>query len=48
MLIHTAWVTYNQVKTDDSKLPSHEVRLLEKVNSAWELVEISLHHYEGK
>lgn len=45
---NSAWVTYDEVKTDDKGThPSHEVRLLEKVNGAWKLVGMSVHHYKA-
>ncbi|MBL7814161.1 MAG: nuclear transport factor 2 family protein [Saprospiraceae bacterium] len=44
---NTAWVTYDEVKTDTKGLqhPSHELRLVEKVNGEWKIVGMSVHHY---
>lgn len=53
-LIHvdgnSAWVTYDEVKTDDkgTQHPSYEMRLLEKVGGEWKIVGMSVHHYKKK
>lgn len=52
-LIHvegnTAWVTYDEVKTDEKGAhPSYEMRLLEKVSGEWKIVGMSVHHYKKK
>jgi hypothetical protein len=40
---------YDEVKTDAKGAhPSYEVRLLEKVNGAWKIVGMSVHHYKAK
>jgi hypothetical protein len=46
---NTAWAMYDEVKTNDKgSYPSYEVRLLEKINGAWKIVGISVHHYKAK
>jgi hypothetical protein len=46
---NTAWAMYDSVKTDDTgKHPSYEVRMMEKVNGAWKIVCMSVHHYKAK
>lgn len=46
---NSAWVTYDEVKTDAKGAhPSHEMRLLEKVNGQWKIVGMSVHHYKAK
>lgn len=46
---NSAWVTYDEVKTDaKGPHPSHEMRLLEKVNGQWKIVGMSVHHYKAK
>jgi hypothetical protein len=46
---NTAWAMYDSVKTDDKgKHPSYEVRMMEKVNGAWKIVCMSVHHYKAK
>lgn len=53
-LIHiegnSAWATYDEVKIDvkGEKHPSFELRLLEKVNGAWKIVGMSIHHYKAQ
>lgn len=46
---NSAWVTYDEVKTDAKGAhPSHEMRLLEKANGQWKIVGMSVHHYKAK
>jgi hypothetical protein len=46
---NTGWAVYDSVKTDDKgKHPSYEFRLLEKVDGAWKIVGMSVHHYKAK
>lgn len=46
---NSAWATYDEVKTDAAGAhPSYEMRLLEKVNGAWKIVGMSVHHYKAK
>jgi hypothetical protein len=43
-----AWLTYDEVKTDKdgTQSPSHELRILEKVDGKWKIVGMSVHHYK--
>lgn len=43
-----AWLTYDEVKTDKNGIPSpsHELRILEKVDGKWKIVGMSVHHYK--
>jgi hypothetical protein len=45
---NTAWVAYDEVKTSakGEKNHSKEVRLLEKIDGAWKIVAMTVHHYK--
>ncbi len=46
---NSAWATYDELKTDAAgPHPSYEIRLLEKVNGAWKIVGMSVHHYKAR
>ncbi len=47
---NSAWVTHDEVKTatDGSKHHSYEFRMLEKVDGAWKIVAMSVHHQKAK